>query len=229
MARSPLDPHVASPAELRERLEADRAGQPYVLYRDGDDRQVIRVLGPGVDALAVGRSPRSDVALDWDDGVSWTHAVVSRVGDDWVVVDDGLSRNGTFVNGRRIAGQRRLEHGDLIRMGSTLVAFQAPAAGLQKLGARVSTRGLDDPPTVSDAQRRVLVALCRPYLSSGRAYPATNREIAEELHLSVVAVKAHLRALSEHFDVGRLPQNRKRAELMHRALAVGAVSDSDIR
>src|SRR5207253_3076190 len=56
---------------------------------------------------------------------------------------------------------------------------------------------------ISDAQRRVLVALCRPY-ASGEAFalPATNQQIADELFLSVDAVKSHLRALFEKFGIG---------------------------
>ena len=34
---------------------------------------------------------------------------------DWTVVDDGLSRNGTYVNGERIHGRRRLVDGDTPR------------------------------------------------------------------------------------------------------------------
>jgi DNA-binding NarL/FixJ family response regulator len=50
--------------------------------------------------------------------------------------------------------------------------------------------------------------------------PATNRAIAEELVLSVEAVKTHIRSLFAKFAVEDLPQNRQRvrlAELAHRA------------
>ena len=39
----------------------------------------------------------------------------------WVLVDDGLSSNGTFVNGERLNGTRRLDDGDTIRFGTTTV------------------------------------------------------------------------------------------------------------
>ncbi len=32
---------VATPAEIRERIQAERRGTPFLVYRDGDDRQVI--------------------------------------------------------------------------------------------------------------------------------------------------------------------------------------------
>ena len=41
------------------------------------------------------------------------------MGGDWVVCDDGLSHNGTFVNGERVRGRRRLRDGDVIAVGAT--------------------------------------------------------------------------------------------------------------
>ena len=55
------------------------------------------------------------------------------------------------------------------------------------------------------------------------ATPATNQEIGAELHLSVDAVKTHMRALFEKLGVGDLPQNQKRVALVERALQSGAV------
>ena len=40
--RHPLEPHAASPSELRDRLAAERRGNPSCSYRDGGDRQVYR-------------------------------------------------------------------------------------------------------------------------------------------------------------------------------------------
>ena len=42
------------------------------------------------------------------------------------MVDDGLSRNGTFVNGERVTRRRRLLDGDELRIGSTTIRFRAP-------------------------------------------------------------------------------------------------------
>ena len=82
---------------------------------------------------------------------------------------------------------------------------------------------------VSPAQKRVLVALCRPFKDgSSFATPATNGQIGEELHLSVDAVKTHLRALFEKFGVEGLPQNQKRVALVERALQSGLVSEREL-
>ena len=82
---------------------------------------------------------------------------------------------------------------------------------------------------LSPAQRRVLIALCRPFRDDdGFATPASNQQIADELVLSVEAVKTHLRALFERFDVGDLPRQAKRAELVKRAFQLGAISPRDL-
>jgi DNA-binding NarL/FixJ family response regulator len=41
--------------------------------------------------------------------------------------------------------------------------------------------------------------------------------------LSVETVKSHMHALFELFEIGDVPQNRKRAELVQRAFERGAV------
>ena len=82
----------------------------------------------------------------------------------------------------------------------------------------------DLPPT----QRQVLVALARPYKHDEFAIPATNGDIAGELHLSVDAVKSHLRALFGRFGIEHLPQNQKRSRLVAEALQSGVLSTRDL-
>jgi hypothetical protein len=88
-----------------------------------------------------------------------------------------------------------------------------------------------DLPTVerlSDTQRRVLIALCRPYRDGGRfVTPATNQQIAQEVFLSVDTVKTNLRALFAKFELDHLPQNQKRVHLAECALQWGLVSQRD--
>ena len=77
---------------------------------------------------------------------------------------------------------------------------------------------------LTDRQLQVLHALCRPVGEDGPFLtPATNKEIAAELGISVDAVKHHLRALFALFDIDHVPQNRKRAQLVAKALVAGAV------
>src|SRR5690242_13043064 len=225
-SRSPLAAHSASPAELTERLEAERQGTPFLLFRDDRGSQRIVSLSGG-ERITIGRRSGNDLTLGWDPEVSSLHAALERLGTEWTLVDDGLSRNGSYVNGLRVTGRHVLRNRDSLRFGDTVVVYCAPERSATTHPTVAAHQPLlADPPT--DAQRRVLVALCRPYRDSSFATPATNREIAAELFVTVAAVKAHLSALYERFGIEDLPQNEKRARLAWEALQAGVISPRDL-
>lgn len=120
---------MASDFEANELAAAERTGDPYLLYRDSDQRQRIVSLPETWGRVTIGRSLSADVVLSWDEDVSRIHADLQRMGGEWVVVDDGLSRNGTYLNGRRIEGRQMLRDGDELRLGQTVVSFKAPFQG----------------------------------------------------------------------------------------------------
>lgn len=214
-----------SAVELKEELEALRRGPAFVAFRDGGHRRRIVEL-PGSGRAAVGRAASSDVWLDWDGEVSGLHAELDRIGEHWVIADDGLSRNGTWLNGERVTGRRRLRDGDRVRCGQCLLTFRDPA-GVPAATAVAPSDGRPAAPSLSPAQRRVLIALCRPLREGGTfTAPATNQEIAAELRLSVDAVKTHLRALFDRFELRDVPQNRKRLRLAELAFDRGALPSS---
>ncbi len=220
-------PHLASPAELKERIAAERRGDPFVLYRDDDGAQRIAPLPGDAREVAIGRDDEADIRLGWDPEVSGLHAQLRRSGGSWLVIDDGLSRNGTFVNGERVMGRRRLREGDELRLGTTVVVFRSPQAQRRKSTMHAGEAVAQ--PQLSPAQLRVLVALCRPY-ADGDAFtrPSTNQQIADELHLTIAAVKTHLRLLFQRFGLDELAPNEKRAELVRVALETGAVSSGHL-
>jgi predicted component of type VI protein secretion system len=207
-------------------VPAAPATTPFLAYRDGDgDDRLVQLSGEDR-RLTVGRAPERDIRLDWDREVSRLHAELELVGRDWTVVDDGLSRNGTFVNGERLSGRRRLHDGDRLRIGTTPMVFHAPH---EHESATAVASDLPSVLRLSDAQRRVLLALCRPYKHhTPYVMPATNQQIADELVLTVDAVKTHLRVLFQKFSVEELPQNQKRAKLVERAFASGMVAEHDL-
>jgi predicted component of type VI protein secretion system len=217
--------HRATPAELKQRIEAERRKRPFLLYRDGDGEQLLRDLGDAPERLTIGRGPTNDVALPWDGEVSRVHASLERLGDEWTFVDDGASRNGSFVDGERVHGRTRLRDGDAIGLGRTVIVFRWPT-GRESL--RTATSQQRARPSITDAQQRVLVALCRPYAASSFAVPASNKQIADELVLGVETIKTHMRALFDAFSLGELPQHHKRAALARRALESGIVSQQDL-
>jgi predicted ArsR family transcriptional regulator len=89
-----------------------------------------------------------------------------------------------------------------------VILYRAPVEG--GTDSTVAATDLLTTANLSDSQRRVLLALCRPFKDSNTfATPATNQQIAEELYLSVDAVKTHLRALFAKF--GRGPASEPQA------------------
>jgi hypothetical protein len=219
--------HVASAADLKAQIEAEREGRPFLVFRDDGGGQRIVAIEPGATELWVGRSDSTDVRLEWDEEVSALHAQIEVVRDECTLLDDGLSRNGSFVNEERVHGRRHLRDGDTIRFGRTAVLYRRPGASVPEATAIAAEAA----PTaaISPAQRKVLVALCRPYKEGGNfATPATNQEIAAELHLSVDAVKTHMRALFEKLEIGDVPQNQKRVAVAERALHSGVISKRDL-
>jgi DNA-binding winged helix-turn-helix (wHTH) protein len=70
----------------------------------------------------IGRDPTGDVWVDGR-GVSRRHAKITVQGDK-ATIDDLGSKNGTFVNGQRIAAAVPLVDGAQIQFGSVRVAFR---------------------------------------------------------------------------------------------------------
>jgi predicted component of type VI protein secretion system len=197
-----------------------------LVYRDDAGVQRFSPL-EGRTSLTIGRGSACDISLAWDERVSRVHAALERVGSDWALVDDGLSRNGTFLNGERLGGRRRLHDGDTFVLGSTSFRFRDTNRGatqLTKVGEQLVTAA-----SLSATQRQIVIALCRPYKHDDPyATPASNQHIADELFLSVDAVKTHLRTLFQKFHIEDLPQNQKRVKLVERVLGLGLVSRREL-
>jgi len=203
-------------------VELQRRGVPFLVASDSADRQRIYVLEPHDGVLWIGRGAACDISVDWDASTSRCHAELRRLPECWAIIDDGLSRNGTYVDGARICGRRRLRDGDVVRVGSCELTFR-PAGG--SADGTLPAESLAAAPALTPMQRRVLTALCRPlHAAEGPTSPASNAEIAAELVLSIATVKTHIRALFAAFGVEDLPHNRKRmrlAELARRAGLAG--------
>jgi pSer/pThr/pTyr-binding forkhead associated (FHA) protein len=223
----PLARHSLSPSELKELLTAERLGRPFLVFRDQQGRLTLAPIGPDGRSRTVGRRPETDISISWDNEVSALHAELQGLGGEWTIADDGLSRNGTFVNGRRVTGRQRLREGDRIRVGQTTLVYKMGSA--PRTESTASAGAQPSPRHLTETQRRVLVALCRPYGGGDRfAPPATNQQIAAELFLSVEAIKMHLRTLFVKFGLSELPQNEKRARLAECAVELGLVTPRDL-
>jgi hypothetical protein len=213
--------------EVKALLDMERTGRPFLVYRDGADTLCLLALDDHGPIVTVGRHSSSRLMLSWDESVSRTHAVLEQVGEVWTIADDGLSTNGTYLNGSRVTSRKRLSDGDALRIGATLMDFRHAAE--DPFGSTRRERPILTSP-LTPAQRNVLVALCRPLLREGTGYgaPAANSAIAAELVLSTDAVKTHLRSLFDRFNVGDLPQNQKRAKVAELAMRAGIVTERDL-
>lgn len=89
----------------------------YLAIEDGDE---IVVIDTGEKTLHLGRSSTADVMLEHL-SVSRRHALVTRRGEDTVMLDD-RSLNGVLVNGERVR-EAVLRHGDEIRIGEVAMRF----------------------------------------------------------------------------------------------------------
>jgi pSer/pThr/pTyr-binding forkhead associated (FHA) protein len=222
------DGAAAEPDRQREPIAADWSSGPFLTYSDaGGNRKFVVLDSTHLLSMSIGRDAACDIPLSWDASVSRLHAQLERVGTNWTIVDEGLSRNGTFLNGDRINGRRLLHDGDTLVVGGTSFIYrdrQGPGAQETRIASESVTVL-----SLSPTQRQILTALCRPY-KDGAAYaaPAPNQAIAGELFLSVDAVKTHLRALFQKFHIEDLPQNQKRAKLVERAFSLGLVSRREL-
>jgi pSer/pThr/pTyr-binding forkhead associated (FHA) protein len=220
---SPLAAHAATPAELQARLHAEQQKSPFLVLRHPESGQILIAL-QGRTHLTIGRRAECDVTTDWDGRVSRLHAELVLIGGEWIITDDGLSANGTFVNASALNQRHRLRDGDLIRVGNTIIAFCNPTEpAVATLNANAASLVM-----VTPAQRRVLVALCRPLLVTGMLSVPSNAELASELFLSVDSIKTHMKALFQAFGLDDATSRAKRAELIQRAVRLGFVRSQDI-
>lgn len=212
----------ATGSELKMVMDREREGGDFALLRDDAGDLCLIDLDRQGDQLSIGRDASSAIPLTWDREVSRLHARLSRVGDAWVVEDDGLSRNGTYLNGERLAGSARLKDRDILRLGNVTVSYRSASGGSR---SETLTSAETAAPEISAAEQKVLQALARPWAEGhGLTAPASNGEIAEELVLSVHTVKSHLRKLFEKFGLDDVPQSRKRAALVEAAFRAGVIT-----
>jgi pSer/pThr/pTyr-binding forkhead associated (FHA) protein len=219
---TPLSLDLATPEDLEARRDAEKSGSPFLLLRDDTGVQRIIALNEGAGSVTVGRRPEADVPLAWDPEVSRLHAELEFKAGEWTLCDDGFSQNGTYVNGLRIHGRRRLVDGDLVRIGQTSIAFCDP--GLSGLGVTLAPGELGVAPKFSEQQQRILRALCRPLMGDGEGVkPMPDPDIAAATGIPEEIVSTELDHLGRAFGLQDMPASDRRAEIALLALRSGLV------
>ena len=223
---TPLALDLATPDDLDARREAEKRGDPFLLLRDDGGAQLIVELDDAAGSVTIGRRTEADVPLGWDPEVSRLHAELEFKAGEWTLCDDGFSQNGTYVNGLRIHGRRRLMDGDLMRIGQTSIAFCDP--GASGLGVTLAPGELGIAPKFSEQQQRILRALCRPLMGDGEGLtPASDAEIAKATGIEEAIVTTELDHLGRSFGLAEMPQPEQRAEVALLALRSGLVKADD--
>jgi pSer/pThr/pTyr-binding forkhead associated (FHA) protein len=176
------------------------------------------------DRLAIGQAPSNDLSLPLDTTVSRLHAVLENLQAGWCIRDLN-SRNGTFLNGQRIWGERPVRPNDEIRVGRTTLVFRLDTP----IEPMESTAGAGEAPELTRRERDVLLSLCAPLMSEDVfRQPASIHGIAEDLVVTDAAVKQHLLRLYDKFDIRETGESR-RLRLANEAIRHGAVSMAAIQ
>ena len=217
---SPLTARHSSEEELAARQAAEQLGERFLVYRDADGNQVIHTLAAG--AVTIGRREEADISIPWDPEMSRLHAELSYRAREWTICDDGWSQNGTWVNGLRLAGRRRLADGDLVKIGRTILVFHQP--GGTGPGPTMVQGELSATPRFSEQQQRILRALCRPLFADGDGFnPNSDLEVSEQTGIDVDVVTQELDLLARLFGLEDMPRPERRAEVALLAVRSGLV------
>jgi transcriptional regulator with GAF, ATPase, and Fis domain len=145
--------------KTRERRPGPAKGQPYLFLALRCDRPLeggARFSFQGADRVHIGRGGALQVQLEPgetssiqisvpDGGMSSRHARLERVLGDWVIEDAG-SKNGTFVDGKRVTSSP-LADGALVELGHSFFIFRealprSESPFLEQRALKPSPRGM---------------------------------------------------------------------------------------
>ena len=102
-------------------MESD--GSAYLSITKSDS--VVRVPLADTNSWRLGRGSQCSIVLE-DDLVSRNHAMIQRTDSSHYILIDMGSRNGSFINGRRISTPARLRNGDKLTLGNAHMVFYNP-------------------------------------------------------------------------------------------------------
>jgi len=194
---------------------------PLRRYRLRHDGEEIDVAGP---ACVVGRDTECQLVLE-DGLVSRRHARLYP-GDDGLIVADLGSRNGVFVNQRRIEGPTLLTHGDVIGVGrqtfEVIDLELVPRRRDATLPMPFARSDSDGPDAVTVTPRLAVLSPREREVFELIVLGYTQREIGAKLHVSVKTVETHRAHIADKLGC------RTRAELVAYAITAGVLLKPDL-
>jgi hypothetical protein len=220
----PAVPHWLSPPQLKRLHDARRTGDSVLAWKDPQGELHLQPLEEA-EPCFIGRGPKMDISLSWDDRVSGLHARVTCAAGEWLIEDQNWSKNGTFRNEKRVDRSTRLRDKDVIRVGRTRLWFRI-ADGI----GGVTTTALDDRPkrllVLDETDRRILIELCRVAFTEDVMAPVDNKTIAEALGYGEDMVSARFRRMYSRANIN-YGRNKNRSALMAMAIEEGYVTQDD--
>lgn len=191
---------------------AQRRQRPFLLLHDGGGRAQVIVLDATRSRLSIGRRTANDICLGWDTEVSRIHAHLEHADEAWSLVDDGISRNGSFVDGEQVHGRHRLQDAQVIRLGGTVLLYRssgAPAGAPLAAGSGITADArIRSANQLTSDERELLHRVA----GGPHFVPGDDADLASRLD-----------ALRRRFDVLDLPAAERDAALVRRARAIGAL------
>jgi hypothetical protein len=121
MRVAPQESFILAPSQLAAEHPTDSGGRLVVEKSKALENGKSYQAGPV--PLTIGRAEDNTLALPGDEFASGHHARIESQRDGVWILDLG-STNGTFVNGARLDGRRKLREGDVVQIGDTELRFE---------------------------------------------------------------------------------------------------------
>lgn len=209
--------------EFRVEDAARATGSAYLRFRDDKTFHAV-ALDPTSAVVYIGRDGDCAVRITNDVRVSRRHARLIFGAGRWSI-QDGPSRNGTFLADERTVGEQILVDGALITVGRTLLSFHMPVATVVTTFAELpSTQRLH--PTAT--QRKVLIELARSAFERPGEIPVvpTNAAIARRLGYADATIRDAVSDLYRQAGLTRGASDQ-RSELVRLAIRERTVTAAD--
>lgn len=121
MPVAPQESFILAPSQLAAEHPAASGGR--LVVAKSKTLESGRTFDAGPVPVTIGRAGDNIVSLPQDEFASGHHARIESQRDGVWIIDLG-STNGTFVNGARLDGRRKLREGDVVQVGDTELRFE---------------------------------------------------------------------------------------------------------